>query len=510
MYDPAYGLGSNRSSMFSNNTQRKSWIVEPQLRWNHDFGISKIDILVGGTAQQQTSSRLYQFGYGFASNSQITDIASATQKSIYVSDETLYKYQAFFGRLNYNWDQKYIVNITGRRDGSSRFGPGKQFAAFGAVGAAWLFSKENFLKENTVFSFGKLRASYGSSGSDQIGDYQYLDTYTSSGLNYNGAIGLDPTRLYNPDFSWEINKKLEAALEMGLLSDRIFFTLAWYRNRSSNQLVGIPLPGTTGFSSINANLNATVQNMGLEFTLRTVNFENANFKWTTNFNISASNNKLLSFPGLEGSTYSNRYVIGESTSIVKTYQFNGVNTQTGLYEVEDVDNDGKITSLGDKKTIVDLTPEYFGGLENQFQYKNWHLDFLFQFVKQHNYDYNPSVPGGSFFNQHSDMANAWQQAGDQVPFQMNTSGENGDAVNAYYNYLDSNASIVDASFIRLKNIAVSYDLPLQAIKGVHCKLSLLGQNILTFTPYKGGDPEFKYTAYLPPLRIITAGVQLTF
>jgi hypothetical protein len=274
--------------------------------------------------------------------------------------------------------------------------------------------------------------------------------------------------------------------------------------------VGIPLPGTTGFSSINANLNATVQNMGLEFTLRTVNFENANFKWTTNFNISASNNKLLSFPGLEGSTYSNRYVIGESTSIVKTYQLNGVNPQTGLYEVEDINKDGMITSLEDKKNIEDLTPKYFGGLENQFQYGNWQLDFLFQFVKQKNYDYSPSVPGGSFFNQHSDMTNAWQHAGDQVPFQMNTSGENGDAVNAYYNYLDSNASIVDASFIRLKNVALSYDLPQQAIKGVHCKISLLGQNVLTFTPYKGGDPEFKYTAYLPPLRIITAGVQLTF
>jgi TonB-linked SusC/RagA family outer membrane protein len=510
MYDPAYHLGSNRSAMFSNNTDRQSWIVEPQLRWKHDFGISKIDILVGGTAQQQTSSRLYQFGYGFASNSQITDIASATQKSIYVSDETLYKYQAFFGRINYNWDQKYIVNVTGRRDGSSRFGPGKQFATFGAVGAAWLFSKENFFKESTVLSFGKLRASYGSTGSDQIGDYQYQDTYVSSGLNYNGAIGLDPTRLYNPDFSWEINKKLEAALEMGFFEDRLFFTAAWYRNRSSNQLVGIPLPGTTGFSSINANLNATVQNMGFEFTVRTLNIENANFKWSSNFNISASNNKLLSFPGLEGSTYSNRYVIGEPTSIVKTYQFNGVNPQTGLYEVEDVNTDGVISSLGDKKTIVDLTPQYFGGLENQFQYQNWQLDFLFQFVKQQNYDYNPSVPGGLFFNQHSDMTNAWQQPGDQVPFQMNTSGENGDAVNAYYHYLDSNAAIVDASFIRLKNIAVSYDLPLQTIKGVHCKLSLLGQNVLTFTPYKGGDPEFKYTAYLPPLKIVTAGVQLTF
>ncbi|WP_264564391.1 SusC/RagA family TonB-linked outer membrane protein [Flavobacterium sp. N3904] len=510
MYDPAYHLGSDRSAMYANTTGRQSWIVEPQLRWYRDFENSKIDILLGATAQQQTTSRLYQFGRGFASNSQITDLASATQKSIFASDETVYKYQAFFGRLNYSLNQKYIVNLTGRRDGSSRFGPGKQFATFGAIGTAWLFSRENFLKESTLLSFGKLRVSYGGSGNDQIGDYQYMDTYSSSGLNYNGVIGVDPTRLYNPDFSWETNQKLEAALDMGFFADRIFLTAAWYRNRSSNQLVGIPLPGTTGFSSINANLNATVQNSGFEFTLRTLNIETDRFKWSTNFNISFLENKLLSFPGLEGSTYANKYVIGESTSIVKVYQFNGVNPQTGLYEVEDVNRDGMITAADDKKTVVDLSPQYFGGLQNQLQYHNWQLDFLFQFVKQQNYDYNPSVPGGSNFNQHTDMVHAWQQPGDQVPYQMNTSGENGEAVNAYYNYLDSNESIVDASFIRLKNIALSYDVPLPTSKGVHCRLSLLGQNLLTFTPYKGGDPEFKYTAYLPPLKVVTAGVTLTF
>jgi hypothetical protein len=93
---------------------------------------------------------------------------------------------------------------------------------------------------------------------------------------------------------------------------------------------------------------------------------------------------------------------------------------------------------------------------------------------------------------------------------MNTSGQNGNAVNAYYYYVDSNAAIVDASYIRLKNMALSYDVPLQMLKGVQCKLSLQGQNVLTFTPYKGGDPEFKYTGYLPPLKVFTAGVQLTF
>ncbi|WP_317126168.1 SusC/RagA family TonB-linked outer membrane protein [Flavobacterium ranwuense] len=510
MYDPIYQLGSDNSLLYSNLTMRQSWIVEPQLRWTHNFETSKIDVLIGGTAQQQRSSRLYQLGIGFSSNSLIHDMASATTKYIFASDETIYKYQAFFGRINYNWNQKYILNLTGRRDGSSRFGPGKQFATFGAVGAAWLFSNENFLKDSPVLSFGKLRASYGSSGNDQIGDYQFLNTYASSGLNYQGMIGLEPTRLYNPDFSWETSRKFEAAIETGFLKDRIFFTAAWYRNKSSNQLVGIPLPGTTGFSAINANLDATVQNSGVEFTLRTVNFDSKGSKWSTNFNISVSRNKLISFPGLEGSTYSNRYVIGESTSIVKVYHYTGVNPQTGLYEVEDVNGDGIITSLGDKKTIADLTPKYFGGLQNQFQYKNWQLDFLFQFVKQQNYDYSPNVPGGSPINQYSDMVNAWQQWGDIKPFQMNTSGQNGDAVNAYYNYVDSDATIVDGSYIRLKNISLSYDLPLQILKGVNCKLSLQGQNVLTFTPYKGGDPEFKYTGYLQPLRVYTAGVQLTF
>lgn len=509
MNDPAFNIGSSSSSLYSNLTTRQSWIIEPQLRWFHNFENSKIDILLGGTAQQQTTSRLYQFGTGFTSNSLITDIASATDKYIFTSDQIIYKYQAFFGRINYNLNEKYILNLTARRDGSSRFGPGRQFASFGAMGAAWLFSKENIFKESSLFSFGKLRTSYGTTGSDQIGDYQYLDTYTTTGENYSGTIGLEPTRLYNPDFSWEINKKLEVALEAGFFSDRIFLTAAWYRNRSSNQLVGIPLPATTGFTSINANLKATVQNSGLEFTLRTVNFNGRDFKWSSNFNISIAKNKLISFPGLDGSTYSNKYVIGKSTSIVKVFQYNGVNPQTGLYEVADLNKDGVITYVEDRQAIEDLTPQYFGGLENSFQYKRLQLDFLFQFVKQQNYSYSAYVPGGSPINQSSDMTHSWQQAGDSSPYQLNTSGQNGDAVNAYYNYVDSNAGIVDASYIRLKNIALSYDVPLHSVKGVQCRLSLQGQNLLTFTSYKG-DPEFKYSGYLPPLKIITAGIQLTF
>ncbi|RKS03055.1 SusC/RagA family TonB-linked outer membrane protein [Flavobacterium sp. 102] len=509
MANPSSGVTSAVSSLIDNATERQSQLFEPQLQWKKDFKNSSLDILVGGTAQEQTTSRLFISGTGFASNAMITNLGSANARSILGSEVLEYKYQAFFGRINYNYKDKYIVNVTGRRDGSSRFGPGKQFATFGAVGAAWLFSNESFLKENTILSFGKLRLSYGTSGNDQIGDYQYLNTYGNNGLNYQGVVGLEPIRLFNPDFGWESSTKFEAALETGFLKDRIFLTLVWYKNLSSNQLVGVPLPGTTGFTAINANLDATVENRGVEGTLRTVNCNGKHFKWTTNLTVSAARNELISFPGLVASTYANRYVVGQPTSIIKVYEYTGVNPQTGLFEVADLNGDGAFNTAGDKQKTIDLTPEYFGGLQNQFQYRNWQLDLFFQFVKQKTYDYTPNSPGGAMVNQSVAYANAWQQAGDVVPYQMNTSGANSAASAAFYRYVESDALVVDGSFIRLKNISVSYDVPLKA-KGVTCKLSLSGQNILTFTHYKGGDPELRFTGYLPPLRVFTGGVQLTF
>ncbi|WP_432670499.1 SusC/RagA family TonB-linked outer membrane protein [Flavobacterium sp. SM2513] len=509
MSNPAFNTTSATSVLYDNATARTSHLFEPQIRGWHTFGKGVIDVLVGATAQTQETERKYSAGQGFASNSLITNMAFATNKIVSVNDLTTYKYQAFFGRLNYNYDEKYIANLTLRRDGSSRFGPGKKFATFGAVGAAWIISKEAFLKENKALSFAKLRASFGTTGNDQIGDYQFLNTYASSGLNYQGAVGLEPTRLYNPDFGWEKNTKFEVALETGFLNDRVFTSFSFYRNRSSNQLVGIPLPGTTGFTSINANLDATVQNQGFEATLRTENFTSKAFKWSTNFNIAVAKNKLIAFPDLEASTYANRLVLNESIHSVKVYQYTGVNPETGYYEVADMNQDGKITAVEDKQVLVDLTPQYFGGIQNQIQYKNWQLDFLFQFVKQQVYNYTPNEANGTMVNQHTDFTNTWQQPGDNANHQMPTAGTNSEATTAFSRYAASDAMIVDGSSIRLKNIALTYTLPLPQ-KGVDCKILLTGQNVLTFSPYKGGDPEFRFTGYLPPLRVLTAGIQLSF
>jgi TonB-linked SusC/RagA family outer membrane protein len=512
IYNPAFGLDSSISSFYTNKSGQQSWNVEPQLSWQKDFGFGTIKALIGATFQESSSESLGLNATGFSSNSLITNSAAAANVQVLNNTNGLYRYNAIFGRINYSLSDKYFLNITGRRDGSSRFGSGNRFANFGAIGAAWLFGRENGITEKYPFiSFGKLRGSYGSTGSDQIGDYQFMNTYISSGGSYQGTVGLEPARLYNPDFSWETNKKLEMALELGFLKDRIFITAAQYRNRSSNQLVGIPLPGTTGFPSIQSNLNATVENTGWEFELRTLNIQNKEFKWSTSLNLSIAKNKLLAFPNLAGSTYASQYVIGQPLDIHLVYHFTGVNPDTGIYQFEDYNGDGALTPLEDRQRKVSTNPDYFGGLNNSLSYKNWQLDFLFQFVKQLGFNYNGSgvVPGAGN-NQPVSNLNSWQP-GQTNGVQVYTAGFNDEAVNAYYSYYSySDAAFSDASFIRLKNLSIAYTLPKSWLKVASCRLYLQGQNLLTITRFNGADPENQSFGKLPPLRVMTMGVQLNF
>lgn len=512
MYNPAYGLDSRYSSINFNTVHRKSWIIEPQLNWHKEHGAFKLDVLAGTTFQNQESTKLSTLASGFSSNSLLYDQSAAMNTLIRDNQEIVYKYQAFFGRANISYADKYILNLTGRRDGSSRFGPGRQFANFGAVGAAWLFYQEDFIADNLKFlSFGKLRGSYGVTGNDQIGDYEFLDTYASSDYQYGTINGLQPARLYNQNFGWETNKKFEAGLETGFFNDRIFMTAAWYRNRSSNQLVGLPLPGTTGFSSIQANLDATVQNTGFEATLRTVNIKTSNFEWVTSFNITSAGNTLVSFPGLEQSGYRSQYVVGQPTTIRKLFHFTGVDLQTGLYQFKDVNGDGVISYEDDRETVRDFNPDFYGGLQNQVTYKGFQLDFLFQFVKQENFTFaNTQKFAGIFSNQPQAYVNSWQQPGDNASYQLYTSGANQQALQASEYFALSDGAVGDASFIRLKNISISYNLPTAWLQGAACRVSLQAQNLLTITSYKGADPEFTQGGALPPMRVLSAGIQLTF
>lgn len=507
IYNPAYvsGQSSAYSKASKNNQNRLSYILEPQVNWKFRHAKHAFEVLIGGTFQNENNYYGAMSGTGFESNALIHNISAAKTKTIEDQYNTQYRYAAFFGRLNYQFDKKYILNITGRRDGSSRFGPNKKFANFGAVGAAWLFSEENFLKNSNWFSSGKLRGSFGTTGSDNIGDYGYLDTYTVSSSIYDGVTGLSPSRLFNPDFSWEKTKKVEAAIELGLFRNKVNINAAWYRNRSSNQLVGYQLPSMTGFSSVLANLDATVQNTGWELELNARPFSKGKFQWETSFNITFPKNKLISFPGLEGSTYSNTYVIGQPTSIVKLFNLEGIDPKTGTYMFTDYNEDGKISSADDAKIVENIGVKFFGGLSSSLHYENWDFSFLFQFVKQKSRNYNYIIPSpGIMNNLPVEALDVWSQenpSGFYQPYKANASPN-------HSLFQNSTASVADGSFIRLKNVELAYNIPLKNTSFRSIRLYFQGQNLITWTRYFGIDPEFTTIGYLPPLRTFAFGLKL--
>ncbi|MDM1328385.1 SusC/RagA family TonB-linked outer membrane protein [Myroides odoratimimus] len=506
--NPAANPTSERSESSLSNQNQNSFIIEPQLNYVLSKSKHQINSLLGFSYQQTDSEAIWFYGKNFSSNAFIKNIGAAKEKTIFPNAKNQYKYASIFTRVNYSYNSKYFVNLTARRDGSSRFGNDYKFGNFAAVGAAWIFSKENFAKSIPWLSFGKLRTSYGITGSDNIGDYAYLNTY-SVGAIYNDIPTLKPTALFNPNYKWEKTKKFEIATELNFFKNRLNTSIAYYNNRSSDQLVGMTLPTTTGFSSITGNSLAVVENQGWEFAISSQNIKTKDFSWYTSFNISFTKNRLLSYPGLEEGTESSFYVIGKPINIVKLYKYEGLDPETGNFTFKDYSGDGKITSL-DKQHIVSLTPKFFGGFQNTITYKNFSLDFLFYFIKTDNYNlnryYTPS--GANMVNVPSAMANYHSESNPNATYMpANISNPNN---SLFSPYIESTATISDASYIRLKNVALSYTLKMPKLKMESVKLYLQGQNLWTITSYKGMDPEFISFGGLPPLRTISFGALLTF
>jgi TonB-linked SusC/RagA family outer membrane protein len=410
---------------------------------------------------------------------------------------------------------RYILNSTFRRDGSSRFGPDRQFGNFWSVSGGWIFTEESLIKNAIpVLSFGKLRASYGVSGNDQIQDYRYLETYTSNALPYNGVLGLYSNNIANPDYGWETNKKLELGLDIGFLKDRILLSSAYYRSRSDNQLVQAPLPTQTGFQYYQANLPALVQNTSWEFDLATVNVNSSNFRWRSTFNITFPKNTLVNFPGLSTSAYSGYYIIGQPLNIFRGYQFTGISPTTGAPILQDTNKDGTVNSL-DYVNVGSLDPKFYGGFGNTFSYKNFSLDIFFQFTKQNGYNALKAYyyPVGYKVNLPAYLAeDNWTptNTGGSRPG-LTTSASNtigGPYINQYVN---STAAYSDASYLRLKNLSFAYSLPKKLTEKMslgNLRVYVQGQNLLTFTKYIGLDPEVKNAT--PVLKTLTAGMQLNF
>jgi TonB-dependent starch-binding outer membrane protein SusC len=504
---------SSQAALNKGTNNIEIWNIEPQIAYSKKIGSGVLDALIGSTFLEQNRSSHVIFGTGFSNDALINNIQAAATVKIGDVQKIIYHYNALFGRVGYNWKQKYLINLTARRDGSSRFGTNNRFSNFGAVGLGWIFTNEEYFKKNISFvSYGKVRGSYGSTGNDQIGDYQYLENYDPTSSPYLGVTGLTPIRLLNADFAWEEVKKLEIAFELSLFKNRIFISSSYFRNRSANQLLPYPLPGTTGFVSILKNIPAIVENAGLEFELNTINISTKNFKWNSSINISFPKNKLIDYPDLENSTYANRLYIGQPLSVSTRLKYIGIDPVSGLYTFEDFDNDGSISSPNDYKNIIFNGKQFYGGFRNGITFKNWQLDLFFQFVRQKNglsYTVYFQKPG-LMANQSNYIMDRWQKAGDVSDVQKFSISDLS-ASRAYSNAGISDFGYSDASFIRLKSLYLSYQIPTSLLTKIHfttLKIFVQSQNLLTITSYKGLDPENQ--GPLPPLRVITSGLHLTF
>jgi TonB-linked SusC/RagA family outer membrane protein len=525
---PARSINSTATtdnSLTDATNKNDNYIVEPMAEYNKKIGDGHLTLVGGATFQQTKATGVSLLGTGFSSESLMTAIGAAGTVKVSYNNYSLYKYAAGFGRLNFSWKEKYFVDGTFRRDGSSRFGANYQFGNFGALGASWIFSEEDFMKDITAVSFGKLRASYGVTGNDQIQNYQYLPLYAtaSSSYAYLGTSAMLPNGVPNPNLKWEASKKLDIALELGFLKDRITLKTDFYQNRTSDLLGYISVPDQTGVNAYTGNLPGTIQNKGWEFELNTTNINKA-VQWNTSFNLTFNQNKLVAFAGLANSPYySTTYQIGKSIDAPLLYHFTGVDAQTGAPVIADVNKDGAISST-DRHSAPLGTP-YYGGITNTISYKGFALDFTFQF-NHRNYYLNNTLAsyfypyGYDLTNQSTAILDRWEKPGDVAKYPAATKVYSAN----YYNYTVSDANWGNASYIKFKTLSLTYSLPKQWLskaKIANASIYARGQNLFTWAKQKYTyDPETnqpgaapglgtgQYIAF-PQLRTLTLGLNLT-
>lgn len=508
--EPAYrDQITGTASLRENNV--RSFIFEPQINYNLLIGKGTFNAVLGQTITSNISETQGIVAYGFRDDALIRSLRAA---SYYTAGNTSaeYKYLAFFGRLSYNFDNRYLLNISLRRDGSSRFGPRKKFANFGSLGVGWIFTEEDFFRNKVpIISYGKIRASYGTTGNDQIGNYQYLDRYEPLDVSYQGIKSIQSVGLFNADFAWELTKKMEVGVELGFLKDRILLTNSFYLNSSTNQLIGYPLPSFVGAGSIVGNLPAKIQNSGFEFVLSSKNVQQKNFEWTTTGNISILRNKLASEPGLGVSTYVKK---GESLSKQYYYKVLGVDPLKGTYLFADAQGKPVSSSEAYLSVPVDFSPKFFGGIQNSFRVQDFQLDIFMQFVKQQGrYDFGtPFFYPGTRSNQPINVLDRWQEP-DDIASMPRFSRSTTLYYDGYEKALKSDKALSDASFIRIKNVSLSWQMFSKVKEKLHldnCRIYLQGQNLFTITKYKGLDPETQSLTAIAPLRILTIGIHCIF
>jgi len=467
-------------------------------------------------------------------------------RSVVSSGYNGFQIASFFGRINYDYKDKYLLTLVGRTDGSSVFAPGNKYNFYPSVAAAWNISEEAFMQDQTLFSNLKLRASWGKSGNQAIGPYRTLGVLTEANTTLNGAEvpGLTLGRPSNPNLQWETTTSLDIALEASLFGGRLFTEFNYYQKETNDLLLDVTIPRQTGFTSQLQNIGA-LENKGWELLVNSTNIANDNFSWNTTLTLAANKNEILDLGGQEfidlvvdpilgsGNT---RLIVGESVPVYTGVNYlgtwksqaeidaSGLTAQVvGGSRFEDLNGDG-IISTEDNVVLGSPFPDLIFGFENSFSYKNLDFSFFFQ-----------GTSGNEVYN--LNMRNNYFNRGEAVKFgdlrdrwtvDNPTSDIPRAGADSVTNTPPNSEYVEDGSHIRLKAVRLAYNFPTDKVfKGVkNATIYINGSNLLLFSKTRLIEPEANnfnegnnqfgnialgyLSAQYPNPRVLTLGLNVTF
>ena len=408
---------------------------------------------------------------------------------------------SYFARANYRLQDKYLLGISGRIDGSPRFGSNNRYGFFPAVSLGWIASEESFIRDSKTINFLKVRTSYGLAGNAEIGDFRFLELYNPTG-GYNGINGQSQNTLANPDLSWERGQQFDLGIDYGLFKNRISGSLSLYTKTSKDLLLNTPVQVSTGFNNIASNVDVQVRNRGIELVINTLNIEAGDFTWRSSFNISRNENKVLTVAGFDDPDFldlsegDTRVIAGYPLGINYLPIFAGVDPATGdqLIFEKGTGKKIKLTPASQNANRVPVgkpNPNFYGGLENTLNYKGFELSMLLTFQEGNTiYDDGGKYQiGGRLgsWNQRRELLDRWQKPGDITNVPRVSLLEGGNADNS-----NSSRYLYDVSFVRVRSISLGYNIPvsyLTKLKLTSARFYIAGQNLFTFTKFAGWDPE---------------------
>jgi TonB-dependent starch-binding outer membrane protein SusC len=508
------------STAWDRRTNVFNWSNNNVLQYNYRMNeIHQFGILAGTEVQRSNTRGVGLQGIGF-SNDDLREPGNALSLTGY-NYATEFSFSSVFSRANYKLKDRYIAEVSFRRDGSSRFGPDNRFGNFWSTSAAWIISEEEFIKNISAISFLKLRSGFGQSGNASIGDFAWRGVYSST-LGYGGNLGIVPSSLENRNLTWEKSDQFDVNLDVAFFKNRVALSATYFNKTSRDLLMYVNIPTSSGFGAVLQNIGK-LNNNGWEFNLNTKNIE-GKFSWYTDFNISFIRNKVLDAAGLppdafeSGQPGEGRVIEGYPVGQAFVVKWAGVQKEDGEILLYNADGSARLDGAGNQRTALvkagtelfydrygnimtwanptgnfydnrvaagNPIPKFMGGITNTFSYAGFDLSILFSFMVGHTIYDDPAknqIGQWNIIAQRPEILDAWSEE--------NTDG-NVPALNGYTS-INSDRFLYDASFVRLRSLTFGYTLPKSITdkwKMENVRFFVNGGNLLTWTRYPGWDPE---------------------